>query len=109
MGQFGIAAPEIVRGNFSQSESGCILSQDEPDTFVRQRFVCQPAAAIDRPEYSPTVNAERCTPLDDCRFRPVRHRHRADPSMLAQQINNYPSLLALLDVIELQPHGFGSA
>ena len=65
---------------------------------------------VSQPTYSPedhaTVDAGRRGPLIDGAFRPHRNWNGADVLSLANQVSDYPALLANLEILRSQSNQF---
>src|ERR1043166_5778731 len=107
--QPGIRAPKIVGCEIRQSKLSRIFPQYRPDAFPSQGLMGDPSASINWPEDPAYVDCRSRTPVINSEFRPGRHWNGADPAVFADQIDNHPAPLALLDVVESKRRGFGTS
>ena len=98
---FGIAA-KIMRGD--AWDSGCVgVGFDKlPDNLLAQHFARDAVSAIYRTEHVTFRHAGWRCPGIDRHLHPGRHRRGADPAVLADQINDAPAAIALLQVRECE-------
>ena len=76
-------------------------------TFSPRRSPVSPAAADHRPEDMTLGEPGRPGPGIDRHLHPARHRRRAYPAVLADEIDDAPAALPLLDVRERERGDFG--
>jgi hypothetical protein len=76
-----------------------LLLDDRPDGPVAQPVFTEATSLPYGPEQFSLINAGRRRPDLDSLPHPDRHRHRPDPSTLAEEIGDYPSALPHLDVL----------
>jgi hypothetical protein len=65
-----------------------------------------PSNFVDPAEQLSSINSGRSEPSVQFVSHPIEKRNRSNMASLADQINNGPMLLALLEVIQSQRHGF---
>jgi hypothetical protein len=99
---------EIVRGDAGNTGSRRIGFDKLPDDLLAQRFACDAASAVYRTEdVSFRRPGWRC-PRIDGHLHPGRHWRGADPSVFADQINDAPAAIALLQVRESERGHLGA-
>jgi hypothetical protein len=80
-----------------------------PDDLLAQHFACDSASAIYRTEDVTLRHAGWRCPRIDRRLSPARHRSGADATVLADQINDAPTAIALLQVRESERCDLGAS
>jgi hypothetical protein len=106
MAQASARAPAIVRRELWNTDALRAVLYDVPDDLFSD-----PAS----PDFTLTAHASKdptvcnggcCNPSVQGGLRPLRHRQRADVPSLADQINNGPVVISLLNRIRLLAGGF---
>jgi hypothetical protein len=97
-------------GGYAGNAGGHSIWLDElPDDFLGKHFTLRRVGPVDGPEDAPISYRCRRSPRVDCNFHPGRHRHSADPTMLADQIHDAPPAITLLKMRKRQVCGFGAS
>ena len=86
--------------NARHSGFGRVLPQHLPDDLLAQALAGNGARAAHRPEYETGGNFGGRGPRIYCRFHPRWHWRCPNATMLADQIDNAPAAVALLNVRE---------
>jgi hypothetical protein len=107
--KFGASATSVMRRNPRNAGSFCVPTKELPDDFLAQALAANSVTAIHGPEYE-AVRKPGCRgPGIDRHFGPRRHRNCAHAAVLADQIDNAPSVVPLLDVPERKRRNLRSA
>jgi tetratricopeptide (TPR) repeat protein len=102
-------ATEIVRRDIRQARARHIRLQHLPNNFLGHSVPGDLIAPVDRPEQMPLRHAGDHRPCIDRILRPGRHRNSTDAPVLADQIDDAPTVVALLNVLHGQVRQFGPA
>ena len=99
--QLGASSAQIM-GRDSRNASGFRVWLDKlPDDFLRKDLARKAVGAIHRPEYASVHYAGRGCPRVNRNLYPVRHRRSSNTTMFADEVNDAPSTITLLDVRKL--------
>src|ERR1700685_2309936 len=79
-----------------------------PDDLFAQGFPCDPVSPIYRTEDVAFRHASWSCPRIDGHLNPGRHRRSADPTVLADEIDDAPAAIALLQVRERERGHLGA-
>ena len=97
----GDQVPVLVDGSF-RSE----LADNVPDDLLGYTLTPDPPRSVYATKHSSGSKSRIFDPNVEKRFDPVRHRDRPHVTRLAHEIDNCPVLFPLLQVSEVQFHGF---
>ena len=101
MGELGIGPPQVMRGQLGDADNAGGLAQSQPNGMtVAEPLSADVAAAVDWAERGAGLGAGGQGLRIDAGLAPARHRHATDAAMLADQVNDYPARLALLDMLD---------
>jgi hypothetical protein len=87
-----------MRRDAGDASIGCIALEHLPDDLSGHGLALYFIASIHGAEYAAIGQASGGSPGVDCDFHPGRHRHGADAAVLANEVNDAPTTIALLYV-----------
>ena len=90
----------IMRRDAGDASLGCIPLEHLPDDFFGHGLALYLVASIHRAEYAALAQTGCGSPGVDRDFHPSRHRNGAHAAVLADEVNDTPAAIALLDVRE---------
>ena len=94
-------APQIVRGKTGKAGFGGIQLDHVPDDALRDAIAPPFPGSANASKYLSGMEVSGMDPLIQCRFDPFRYRDRSNVPALANEIDNGPVLLSLLQTCEL--------
>src|SRR5712691_8088636 len=77
-----------------------------PNRLHRNAISPCPSNFVDSAEQFSSINSSRGEPIVEFGSHPIRKRNGSNVASLADQVNNSPMLLALLEMIQCQSHAF---
>src|SRR5215469_4795367 len=98
--QLGANPPQIVRRESRYAELGGVLAQHLPDDLLAEPVANDAIASDHRTEDVAFDDARWHSPRIHRHFHPGWHRSRSGASMLADEIDNAPAAISLLNVRE---------
>lgn len=107
--QFCARAAQVMRCEAGNTDLGRLLAEHLPDDLLAKAVAGNTVAAAHRTEHLPIGDSGGCRPSVNRDFHPVRHRSRADSTVLADEVDNAPAAIPLLDVRERERCHFRSA
>jgi hypothetical protein len=107
--ELSASAPEIVRSDAGNAGCVCVGLDQLPDDLFRQDLAAGSVCAINGPEHAPVCQHGSRSPGIDRRFHPVRHWGSTDPAVLANEIHDAPTTVALLNMSECEGRHLGSS
>jgi len=106
--QLGARPATIMRGDAGDTSIGGIPLEHLPDDFLGHGVTLNLVATVHRSEYSAVRQTGCGGPSIDRHLHPRRHRHSSDAAVLANEVDNAPAAIALLDVRERQSRDLGT-
>src|SRR5258708_33111732 len=88
---------------------GRILHEQLPALLFGHGFALYLVPSINRAEYAAVGQAGRRGPAVDCQLDPGGHRNRAHATVLANEVNDAPTTIALLNVCKRERRHFRSS
>jgi hypothetical protein len=104
---FGIA-PQIVRCNSGNTRCRRVWLEELPDYLLGHSLSLDLVRAIHGPKYVALRHSGRLRPGVDCNLHPGRHRNSTHAAVLADEIHDAPSTVALLNVFERKRSHLGT-
>ena len=101
VGEFRKGAPQVVGGDLD-SDPLAVFHHRLEHRLRPHRVVADAAALVDGPQHAAPGGAGGLYPFIERRFGPGGHRNSADAAVLANQIDDHPTPLALLDIGEVE-------
>jgi putative hemolysin len=98
--EFCAGASQVVGRDSGDANRGGILLEHLPDDLFAEALAGYGAREVHWAEEVPGVDARRRRPGVDCHFHPRWHRRRSNAGVLADEINDAPAAISLLDVRE---------
>src|SRR5271156_5472762 len=108
MAKPGTGPAQIVRRKLVDCSLLGTLAHHAPDDLLADARAPHGAAMADAAEDKPFSNARCRQPFVHSSLYPAGHRHRAYMATFAEQVNNGPVLVALLQVRHLQAGKLGA-
>jgi hypothetical protein len=104
----GTRSPEIVRGEFGNSQEFRVFLHNVPDYFLCNFSSPDNTLAANASE-NPTVgDLGDSQPIVDRLLHPLRHRNRADVTSFSDKVNNGPVVFSALNMVKGQFNEFSS-
>src|SRR5437879_8439633 len=97
---------EIVRCQLRQSDASGGFLHDVPNRLYRHPISPCPSYFVDPAKQLSSINCGCGEPIVQFGSHPIGNRNCSNVASLADQINNGPMLLALLELIQCQSDGF---
>ena len=97
---------QVVRRQFFDASFRSELADNVPDDLLGHTLTPDPPSSVDPTKHSSGSKSRTLDPNVKDRLHPIRHRNRPNVTRLAHEIDNGPMLLSLLQVSEVQFHGF---
>src|SRR5258708_27222204 len=107
--ELGARSATIMRRDAGDASIGRILPEHLPDDLFGHGFALYLVPSINRAEYAAVGQAGRRGPAVDCQLDPGRHRNRAHATVLANEVNDAPTTIALLNVCKRERRHFRSS
>src|SRR5712691_11256199 len=90
----------VMRRDAGNTNSRRVLPQHLPDNLLAQALASHSVASIHGPENIAIRHARRRGPRVDRDLHPIRHRRGADAAVLAHEVDDAPTTVALLEMPE---------
>jgi hypothetical protein len=98
----GTCAPQIMRGQFRETGTSREFMYYRPYDLLSYAGSPNGSGLANTSKQPPAFNFRNVRPLVDAGFYPGWDWHRSDVTSLANQIDNRPPFLSLLDVFDCQ-------
>src|ERR1017187_5452682 len=95
---FRATAPQVMRSDARNTSRRRVLLEQLPNDLFAQAAALRLASAVHGAEYVPVNDTGRRSPRVDCYLHPSRHRDRPHAAMLANEVHDAPTPVALLYV-----------
>jgi len=89
-----------MRGKPGNAHLGCVLADHLPDDHFAETVPRNAVAPDHWSEHVAIGDTGRCGPGVNRDLNPGRHRHRSDAPVFADEIDDAPTAVALLDMRE---------
>jgi len=97
---------QVVRRQLFNGGFRGVFADDVPNDLLGYALTPETPGSIHATKQPARGNSRVLQPYVKDRFDPVRHRHRPHVASLSHEIDNGPMLFSLLQVREVQLHGF---
>jgi hypothetical protein len=106
--QLSAGTAQVMRRNAGNAQAGRILAEHLPDHLFAQVLTGNSAGTVHGPKNVTNDDARWRCPRVDRDFHPSGHRCRTDAAVFANQIDNAPPAIALLNMSKGQGCHFRS-